>query len=58
MSLGSGVIPVWTILMPYNKWEKGEISDAELWEWLTDPNNHVPSDVIERWRDKLTGIVK
>lgn len=50
MSLGSGVIPIWTILMPYEKWADGDISDLELWEWLTDPKNNVPKGAIENWR--------
>ena len=53
MSWGN-IIPAWMIMMPFDQWQRGEITDAQLLEWLEDEKNSVPDAAIENWRDKLT----
>jgi len=53
MSWGN-IIPAWMIMMPFDQWQRGEITDAQLLEWLEDEKNGVPDAAIENWRYKLT----
>jgi hypothetical protein len=49
----NNITPVWVLMMPYDAWERGEISDSQLMAWLESPQNYVPPAIVENWRVKL-----